>query len=90
MSGMYTDSELFTILQEYAAIVPASRMQFPHSISKDTLHDFLLQSIVLDPHFSKYSPSKQYQRSFWKWVVPHLELVCSCVRFLLVKGQCIE
>ncbi|PBL00670.1 hypothetical protein ARMGADRAFT_1006815 [Armillaria gallica] len=74
MSGMYADSELFTILQEYAAIVPASRMQFPHSISKDTLHDFLLQSIILDPHFSKYSPSKQYQRSFWKWVVQHLEL----------------
>ncbi|KAK0246172.1 hypothetical protein EDD85DRAFT_1017152 [Armillaria nabsnona] len=74
MSTMYADSELFTILQEYAAIVPAFRMQFPHSISKDTLHDFLLQSIVLDPHFSEYSPSKQYQKSFWKWVVQHLEL----------------
>ncbi|SJL06097.1 uncharacterized protein ARMOST_09433 [Armillaria ostoyae] len=74
MSDTYVDSELFTILQEYAAIVPASRMRFPHCISKDALHDFLLQSIILDPHFNKYSPSKQYQKSFWKWVVQHLEL----------------
>ncbi|KAK0233548.1 hypothetical protein IW262DRAFT_89074 [Armillaria fumosa] len=74
MSESYADSQLLTILQQYAAIVPASRIQFPHSISKETLHEFLLQSIILDPHFSKYSPSKQYQRSFWKSVVQHLEL----------------
>ncbi|KAK0198770.1 hypothetical protein F5146DRAFT_1219313 [Armillaria mellea] len=74
MSETYADPQLFTVLQQYAAIVPASRMQFPHTISKETLHEFLLQSIILDPHFSKYSPSKQYQKSFWKWVIQHLEL----------------
>ncbi|KAK0208676.1 hypothetical protein DFS33DRAFT_1380177 [Desarmillaria ectypa] len=74
MSDTYADSELFTVLREYAAIVPVSRMQFPHSISKVTLHNFLLQSIILDPHFQKYSPSKQYQKSFWKWVVQYLDL----------------
>ncbi|KAK0505763.1 hypothetical protein EDD18DRAFT_5009 [Armillaria luteobubalina] len=80
MPESYSDYQLLTVLQQYAAIVPASRIQFPHSISKETLHDFLLQSIILDPHFSKYSPSKQYQKSFWKYVVQHLELVCSRVQ----------
>ncbi|KAK0481801.1 hypothetical protein IW261DRAFT_1102940 [Armillaria novae-zelandiae] len=70
----YADPQLFTVLQEYAAIVPASRMQFPHFISKETFHEFLLQSIILDPHFSKFPPSKQYQKSFWKRVVQYLEL----------------
>ncbi|KAK0465492.1 uncharacterized protein EV420DRAFT_1760162 [Desarmillaria tabescens] len=74
MSDTYDDSELFTILREYAAIVPVSRIRFPYSSSKDTLHDFLLQSIILNPHFQKYPPSKQYQKSFWKCVVQHLEL----------------
>ncbi|KAG7452188.1 uncharacterized protein BT62DRAFT_999946 [Guyanagaster necrorhizus] len=71
---MNADSQLFTLLREYAAIVPTSQMRYPHSIPKDTLHDFLLRSIILGPHFRKYSPSKQYQKSFWKWIVQHLEL----------------
>ncbi|KAK0456140.1 hypothetical protein EV421DRAFT_32759 [Armillaria borealis] len=85
MSDTYADSELFTILQEYAAIIPASRMRFPHCISKDALHDFLLQSIILDPHFNKYFPSKQYQKSFWKWVVQHLELIDTRILSILTE-----
>ncbi|TFK70416.1 hypothetical protein BDN72DRAFT_795188, partial [Pluteus cervinus] len=64
---------LFEILAGYAALVPPSSIGYPKQISPLQIHDFCLQYILLNPHFQQYPPSKQYQRSFWKWIVQNLE-----------------
>lgn len=50
----------------------------------DIVHDFLMDDILLNPLFTMYPPSTQYQVVFWKWALNHLERmidseVCSLV-----------
>ncbi|KAJ7216779.1 hypothetical protein B0H12DRAFT_1241806 [Mycena haematopus] len=66
-------SDLFQILRGYAALVPPSRLQFPSHLQTQVIHDFLVDHILLSLHFQNYPPSADYQRSFWKWMIPHLE-----------------
>ncbi|GLB43496.1 putative lysine methyltransferase [Lyophyllum shimeji] len=37
------------------------------------VHAFFLEHILLNPHFLQYPPSDQYQKTFWKWAIYHLE-----------------
>ena len=65
-------NSLFNVLRAY------STLQHPHSIvqpevSFHVMHEFLLEHILLNPHFQEYPPSQQYQLLFWKWVINCLE-----------------
>ncbi|KAF7347386.1 Protein-lysine N-methyltransferase EFM3 [Mycena venus] len=64
---------LFQILRGYASLVPPNRLQFPSHLQAQVTHDFLVDHILLNAHFQNYPPSTDYQKSFWKWVIPHLE-----------------
>jgi hypothetical protein len=70
---MYIEQELFDILRGFASLQPTNSLKWPRSISFARTHDFLLNSVLLDSHFSSYPPSVQYQWSFWKWAVENME-----------------
>ncbi|KAJ6520354.1 hypothetical protein C8R45DRAFT_1086224 [Mycena sanguinolenta] len=65
--------DLFQILRGYASLVPPSRLQFPSHLQTQVIHDFLVDHILANLHFRNYPPSADYQRSFWKWIIPQLE-----------------
>ncbi|KAJ7606813.1 hypothetical protein FB45DRAFT_1068225 [Roridomyces roridus] len=65
--------ELFEILRGYAALVPPKHLQFPTHLEAHVINTFLADRILTNPHFERYPPSKQYQKSFWKWTIDHLE-----------------
>lgn len=67
------DLELFTLLRDYAALVPARFIQFPAPLSFSEINRFVVDCILLNPHFQKYPPSKQYERAFYKTVIAKLE-----------------
>ncbi|KAF9446125.1 hypothetical protein P691DRAFT_777095 [Macrolepiota fuliginosa MF-IS2] len=48
-------------------------MKWPCNISVVKVHNFILNSILLDPHFASYPPSAQYQKGFWKWTIENME-----------------
>ncbi|KAJ7044966.1 putative methyltransferase-domain-containing protein [Mycena alexandri] len=66
-------SDLFQILRGYASLIPPNYLQFPSHLEAQTINDFLVHHVLLNPHFQQYPPSKQFQKLFWKWVIPHLE-----------------
>ncbi|KAJ6486109.1 hypothetical protein C8R47DRAFT_1321037 [Mycena vitilis] len=66
-------SDLFHILRGYASLIPANKLRFPSHLQTQVIHDFLVDHILLNAHFKKYSPSPDYQRIFWKWIIPALE-----------------
>ncbi|KAJ6601329.1 hypothetical protein DFH09DRAFT_969966 [Mycena vulgaris] len=65
--------DLFQTLRGYASLIPANHLQFPSHLQAHDIHDFLVDHILTSAHFQAYPPSKQYQKSFWKWIIPHLE-----------------
>ncbi|KDQ31265.1 hypothetical protein PLEOSDRAFT_1037061 [Pleurotus ostreatus PC15] len=65
--------DLFALKKAYAALRPPAQIKFPGYLCFSTAHDFLLRSILLDPHLQRYPPSRQYQTVFWKWSIAHLE-----------------
>ncbi|KAJ3936148.1 MAG: putative methyltransferase-domain-containing protein [Lentinula lateritia] len=65
--------EMFTLLRDYASLVPARFIQIPSNVPYAEINRFLVELLVLNPHFQKYPPSKQYQRSFWKMIIGQLE-----------------
>jgi hypothetical protein len=65
--------ELFDLLRGYLALVPPNILSFPSHLPRSSVDDFLVNFILLNPQFQTYSPSKQYQKSFWKWVIHQLE-----------------
>ncbi|KAJ7070563.1 putative methyltransferase-domain-containing protein [Mycena amicta] len=65
--------ELFHVLRGYAALLTPHQLKFPSSLPLQLVHNFFLDHLLLDPHFQAYPPSEQYQKSFWKWAIPHLE-----------------
>ncbi|KAJ7665208.1 hypothetical protein DFH06DRAFT_309176 [Mycena polygramma] len=66
-------SDLFHILRGYASLIPANKLRFPSHLQTQVIHDFLVDHILLNAHFKKYPPSQDYQRTFWKWIIPALE-----------------
>lgn len=66
---------LLDILGAFASLTPVkylkplSHLQLPFNV----IHDYLLKSILLNPHFEQYSPARQYQITFWKWLIQQLE-----------------
>ncbi|KIK70540.1 hypothetical protein GYMLUDRAFT_32580 [Collybiopsis luxurians FD-317 M1] len=65
--------DIFTLLQNYASLTPLRFIQFPPKISFSDMNSNLVDFILLNPLLQKYPPSKQYQRSFWKAAISHLE-----------------
>ncbi|KAJ4485676.1 putative methyltransferase-domain-containing protein [Lentinula aciculospora] len=65
--------ETFALLQDYASLAPTRFVSIPSNVSFAEINRCLLDLIVLNSHFEKYPPSKQYQRSFWKIIIGQLE-----------------
>ncbi|KAJ6541859.1 hypothetical protein B0H19DRAFT_958647 [Mycena capillaripes] len=65
--------DLFHILRGYASLIPPISLRFPSHLETQLIHDFLIDHILLSAHFQKYPASKDYQKSFWKWMIPLLE-----------------
>lgn len=57
---------------QFALLVPPSSLFLPDE-SFEELHEVLLNRIFLDAHLNEYPPSKEYQLTFWKWALKHLE-----------------
>ena len=76
---------LFAILQGYASLTSIRLLPDISNASFFDVHDFLLNWLLLNPHFQVYPPSEHYQVSFWKWAVGKLEkLLANQVRMLSV------
>jgi hypothetical protein len=69
--------DLFELLRGYSALVPVKFLFFPFNLPFFLVHDFLLNEILLEPHFGVYPPSKEYQYTFWKWAICNLEQMIS-------------
>jgi protein-lysine N-methyltransferase EEF2KMT len=67
------ENDLDALRREYSALVPIHALHFPSHLPWYEIHNFLLNSILLDPHLQTYSPSNHYQRAFWKWTIERLE-----------------
>ncbi|KAJ7940485.1 hypothetical protein B0H13DRAFT_14257 [Mycena leptocephala] len=65
--------DLFQILQGYASLTPPNYLRYPSHLHTQVIHDFLVDHILLNAHFQTYPRSKDYQKSFWKWIIPRLE-----------------
>ncbi|KAI8990592.1 hypothetical protein BD414DRAFT_438344 [Trametes punicea] len=63
---------LFDVLRAYATLQAPATIKLPE-LAFATVHDFLLHTVLANPHFEEYPPSKQYQVLFWKWVIDWLE-----------------
>ncbi|KZT73224.1 hypothetical protein DAEQUDRAFT_662533 [Daedalea quercina L-15889] len=70
---------LFTILQAYASLSHPKNLPDLLHYSFTDVHDFLLNWLLLHPHFRVYQPSGRYQVLFWKWAIQRLET--------LIQGQ---
>ncbi|KAI0073952.1 hypothetical protein K474DRAFT_125683 [Panus rudis PR-1116 ss-1] len=64
---------LLNVLAAYASLTPPKFIEFPENISFAEAQEFFLKHLLLNKHFEKYPPSKQYDESFWKWAVEKLE-----------------
>jgi hypothetical protein len=64
---------LDTLLRKYAALAPPSSLDISSELPFAEVHDFLLDSILLNTHLQTYPPSDDYKRSFWKWAIQRLE-----------------
>lgn len=65
--------DLFALKRAYAALRPPAQIECPGHLRFSAVHEFFLQSILLDPHLQQYPPSRQYQTVFWKWAIAYLE-----------------
>ena len=64
---------LFRILRGYSSLAPPKSLSIPSHLSFAEIHDFLLSTLLLNSHLHQYPPSRQYQKSFWKWAIQILE-----------------
>ncbi|KAJ7292788.1 hypothetical protein C8J57DRAFT_1267076 [Mycena rebaudengoi] len=65
--------DLFELLRKYSSLIPPKHLRFPSNLRAVTVHDFLINHVLLSAHFQAYPPSNQQQKAFWKWAIPHLE-----------------
>ncbi|KAF9270761.1 hypothetical protein L218DRAFT_969219 [Marasmius fiardii PR-910] len=65
--------ELFLVLREYCSLVPARSLSIGNDITFPDLNKFLVEEILLNPHLQRFPPAVQYQQSFWKTLISHLE-----------------
>ncbi|KAI0095225.1 putative methyltransferase-domain-containing protein [Irpex rosettiformis] len=64
---------LIDILRGYAVLCSPRNLCFPTALAFSDVHDFLLNRLLLNPHLTKYPPSSEYQKIFWKWAILNLE-----------------
>ena len=63
---------LVDILRSYATLKSPKLLQKP-TVAFQSAHNFLIDHVLLNPHFQEFPPSSQYQLSFWKWAIDWLE-----------------
>lgn len=61
------------LLRAYSALCPPRTLKFPSDLPFTTVHDFVLDNMLLSRHLEQYSPTQSYQLQFWKWVISNLE-----------------
>ena len=64
---------LLNLLRAYSALVPPKLLTFPADLPFTVVHDYILGSVLLNPHLAKYPPSAYYQHTFWRWAIGQLE-----------------
>ena len=64
---------LHDILRRYSCLAPLRSFSLPQDVPRQILQDFLVKNVLNNELLAKYPPSVDYQRSFWKNVVSHLE-----------------
>jgi len=64
---------LMDLLGGFASNLHPKFLSFPHDVPPADVQDFLVDRILLNPHFSAYPVSVQNQSIFWKWIIKHLE-----------------
>ncbi|KAH6917094.1 putative methyltransferase-domain-containing protein [Coprinopsis sp. MPI-PUGE-AT-0042] len=65
--------DLFAIKRHYGCLYPPQKIRVPSGLSHSTLQTFLLSEILHDDHLNAYAPAVEYQRTFWKRMLSHLE-----------------
>ncbi|KAJ6623162.1 putative methyltransferase-domain-containing protein [Mycena sp. CBHHK59/15] len=65
--------DLFQMLRGYSSLILPNHLHFPSHLQAQSIHDFLVNHVLMSAHFQLYPPSDEYQKSFWKWVIPRLE-----------------
>ena len=65
--------DLLNLLRAYSALVPPKLLTFPADMPFTLVHDYILGSVLLNPHLAKYPPSAYYQHTFWRWAIGQLE-----------------
>ncbi|CAK5280722.1 unnamed protein product [Mycena citricolor] len=64
--------DLFQLFRGYSSLRSPTQLAFPSHLGTAAIHEFLL-SLLTSEHLQTYPPSLQYQKTFWKWVIPLLE-----------------
>lgn len=65
--------DLLNLLRAYSALAPPKLLTFPADLPFTVVHDYILGSVLLNPHLAKYPPSAYYQHTFWRWAIGQLE-----------------
>ncbi|KAI5897764.1 uncharacterized protein SCHCODRAFT_02490195 [Schizophyllum commune H4-8] len=71
------DPQVFELVRGYASLVPPSKLSFPNVSPLSTLMEAIVAHLLESDHFQQYAPSAQYQKTFWKWAIDHLERLVS-------------
>jgi hypothetical protein len=69
----FLEPELFELLRGFYSLAPPHNMTFPVHMVPSTLHAFFLGFILSNSRLQQYPPSIQYQKTFWRWAIHHLE-----------------
>jgi protein-lysine N-methyltransferase EEF2KMT len=84
-------NDLFQLLRGYSTLVPTKDLVAPSQLPILIVHDFLLNNILLNPHFQLYPSSNEYQFSFWKWAIEWLEKhIADEAGIVFVTGSCYD
>ncbi|KAL0066545.1 hypothetical protein AAF712_006347 [Marasmius tenuissimus] len=65
--------KLFRLLRDYCSLAPPRLISPLDNVSFADLNEFLVEQILLNSHLQKFPPAEQYQKSFWKSLISHLE-----------------
>ncbi|KAF8625666.1 hypothetical protein AX15_005245 [Amanita polypyramis BW_CC] len=67
------DAALFNILEGYSSLAPPNSFFIPSYLPPAEIHSFFLSTVLLNPYLQQYPPSRQYQKTFWKWAIHAME-----------------
>ncbi|KAF5375290.1 hypothetical protein D9758_000540 [Tetrapyrgos nigripes] len=70
---MTMHKDLFLLLREYGSLTSPKAITFPSHLPLAFITNFLIRSILSNPHFQRYPPATQFQQQWWKRIISLLE-----------------